>query len=55
MKAVVGSLPEAAKGYLGYVLGHLQGQVLPLITAAVEARTDIHSAMKGNRYRLIVG
>ena len=43
-------LPGAVKGYLGYVQTH-QGDhiILPLIENAVEARTELQSALAGNR------
>ena len=43
-------MPGGVKGYLGYVLAH-QGDhiILPLIENAVEARTELHSAISGNR------
>ena len=48
--AAGGKVPESARGYLGYVLGHVgDSQVLPLMEAAVEARSEIHSSISGNR------
>ena len=49
-EAAGGNLPGNAKGHLGYVLSHqFDSQILPLIENAVEARTDIQQASKGNR------
>jgi alpha-glucan, water dikinase len=46
-------LPEAARGHLGYVLGHVgDPAVLPLIEAAVEARTELLPALGTNRETL---
>ena len=46
-------LPGAAKGYLGYVLGHVSDPaVLPLIEAAVETRTELLPALGANRETL---
>jgi hypothetical protein len=43
-------VPDSAKGYLGYVLSHSNDpQILPLIEAAVEARTDLHPTLRNNR------
>jgi alpha-glucan,water dikinase len=43
-------VPESARGYLGYVLGHVgDSQVLPLMEAAVEARSEIAGSITGNR------
>ena len=43
-------VPGAAKGYLGYVLGHTNdNEVLPLMEAAVEARTEISTVISSNR------
>lgn len=49
-EAAGGNLPGNAKGYLGYVLSHqFDSQILPLIENAVEARTELQQASKGNR------
>ena len=49
-EAAGGNLPDNAKGYLGYVLSHqFDSQILPLIENAVEARTELQQASKGNR------
>ena len=43
-------VPGAIKGHLGYVLSHQQDHnILPLIENAVEARTELASALAGNR------
>ena len=43
-------MPDSAKGYLGYVLSHSNDpQILPLIEAAVEARTDLNPILRNNR------
>ena len=43
-------VPDAARGYLGYVLSHLgDSQILPLMEAAVEARAELAPVMTGNR------
>ncbi|GAB4820070.1 hypothetical protein N2152v2_007116 [Parachlorella kessleri] len=43
-------VPDTAKGYLGYVLSHSNDpQILPLIEAAVEARTDLNPILRNNR------
>ena len=48
--AVSGRLPEAVRGHLGYVLGHIgQPQVLPFIEASVAARTALQPAVTGDR------
>ena len=48
--AVGSSLPQAARGYLGYVTGHIgDSQILPFIEAAVEARTEIARSLTGNK------
>lgn len=48
--AVGNRLPAGARGYLGYVLGHLADpQVLPFMEAAVEARTELAEHLSGNR------
>ncbi|KAI8477159.1 MAG: R1 protein [Monoraphidium minutum] len=48
--AVGSSLPQSARGYLGYVTSHIgDSQVLPFIEAAVEARTEIASSVTGNK------
>eukprot|EP00873_Tetraselmis_striata_P000762 jgi/Tetstr1/421026/TSEL_012071.t1 len=49
VQAASHSTPESAKGYLGYVVSNLRGQVVPLLEAAVEARTEIRNATQGNR------
>lgn len=42
-------LPGSVKGYLGYVLAHQADHIiLPLIENAVEARTELQSALSGN-------
>ena len=49
-EAAGGNLPGNAKGFLGYVLSHqFDNQILPLIENAVEARTELQLASKGNR------
>lgn len=49
-EAAGGNLPGNAKGFLGYVLSHqFDNQILPLIENAVEARTELQQASKGNR------
>ncbi|KAK9867578.1 hypothetical protein WJX84_002715 [Apatococcus fuscideae] len=49
-QAAGGALPGSVKGYLGYVVNHQQdNQILPLIENAVEARTELQSALTGNR------
>lgn len=49
-KAANERLPGSVKGYLGYVLGHAQDHIiLPLMENAVEARTELHQSMTGNR------
>ncbi len=49
-QAAGGALPGSVKGYLGYVVNHQQdSQILPLIENAVEARTELQSALAGNR------
>ncbi|KAK9816496.1 hypothetical protein WJX72_001009 [[Myrmecia] bisecta] len=49
-KAASGAISDKAKGYLGYVLSHVQdNQILPLIENAVEARAEIQPALAGNR------
>lgn len=48
--AVGSSLPQSARGYLGYVTSHINdSQILPFIEAAVEARTEIASSLTGNK------
>lgn len=48
--AVGSSLPQSARGYLGYVTSHIgDNQILPFIEAAVEARAEIAPALTGNR------
>jgi alpha-glucan,water dikinase len=43
-------VPASARGYLGYVLGHVaDAAVLPLMEAAVEARTELAPALGSNR------
>ena len=43
-------VPDAARGYLGYVLSHLgDSQILPLMEAAVEARAELAPVLAGNR------
>ncbi len=43
-------IPNSARGYLGYVLSHLgDSQILPLMEAAVEARTELAPMLPGNR------
>lgn len=44
------NLPGKARGWLGYVLAHLgDAQVLPLMEAAVEARSEIQASVnRGN-------
>ena len=50
-QAAGGALPGSVKGYLGYVVNHQQdNQILPLIENAVEARTELQSALTGNRW-----
>jgi hypothetical protein len=40
--------PSGARGYLAYVLSHLgDSQILPFMEAAVEARTELASALPG--------
>jgi len=48
-QAAAYATPESAKGFLGYVLANRHGQVVPLLEAAVEARTEIRKACTGNR------
>ena len=53
-EAAGGALPGNAKGFLGYVLSHqFDNQILPLIENAVEARTELQQASKGNRWVLV--
>lgn len=53
-EAAGGNLPGNAKGFLGYVLSHqFDNQILPLIENAVEARTELQQASKGNRCGLL--
>lgn len=48
--AVGNSLPNSARGYLGYVTTHIgDGQILPFLESAVEARTEIAPCLAGNR------
>ena len=43
-------VPDAARGFLGYVLSHLgDSQILPLMEAAVEARAELAPVLTGNR------
>uniref|UniRef100_A0A7S1X676 Pyruvate phosphate dikinase AMP/ATP-binding domain-containing protein n=1 Tax=Tetraselmis chuii TaxID=63592 RepID=A0A7S1X676_9CHLO len=49
VQAASNSTPESAKGFLGYVVSNLRGQVVPLLEAAVEARTEIRRAALGDR------
>lgn len=43
-------VPASARGYLGYVLSHSNdAAVLPLMEAAVEARTELSSLLSSNR------
>jgi alpha-glucan,water dikinase len=52
--AVGSSLPQSARGYLGYVTSHIgDNQILPFIEAAVEARAEIAPALTGNRWDLV--
>mmetsp|Transcript_39261 Transcript_39261/g.92974 ORF Transcript_39261/g.92974 Transcript_39261/m.92974 type:complete len:1415 (-) Transcript_39261:222-4466(-) len=48
-QAAANCTPESAKGYLGYVLANRNGQIVPLVEAAVEARTEIQQSVQGNR------
>ena len=41
--------PPEARGYLDFVMNNLHGPVLPLIEAAVEARTELKNCLSGNR------
>ena len=53
-EAAGANLPGNAKGFLGYVLSHqFDNQILPLIENAVEARTELQQASKGNRCGLL--
>ena len=53
-EAAGSNLPGNAKGFLGYVLSHqFDNQILPLIENAVEARTELQQASKGNRCGLL--
>ena len=46
-------VPDSAKGYLGYVLSHAgDAAILPLIEAAVEARTELAPALRKSRETL---
>ncbi|GFH06759.1 R1 protein, alpha-glucan water dikinase, partial [Haematococcus lacustris] len=43
-------IPGSARGFLAYVLSHLgDSQILPLMEAAVEARTELASCLAGSR------
>ena len=43
-------VPDGVRGYLAYVMGHLgDSQTLPLMEAAVEARTELAPALPGNK------
>eukprot|EP00983_Pelagomonas_calceolata_P018716 587087-Pelagomonas_calceolata.AAC.3 len=43
-------VPDGVRGYLAYVMGHVgDSQTLPLMEAAVEARTELAPALPGNR------
>ncbi|GIL92123.1 hypothetical protein Vretimale_14920 [Volvox reticuliferus] len=43
-------IPGGARGWLAYVLSHLgDSQILPLLEACVEARTELAPALTGNR------
>ncbi|KAG1681344.1 hypothetical protein FOA52_007392 [Chlamydomonas sp. UWO 241] len=43
-------IPDGARGYLGYVMSHLgSSQILPLMEAAVEARSELAPVLNGNR------
>ncbi|KAL4448876.1 hypothetical protein ABPG77_007593 [Micractinium sp. CCAP 211/92] len=43
-------VPAGAKGYLGYVLSHSNGpEILPLMEAAVEARTELQPVLRNSR------
>ncbi len=43
-------IPGGARGYLAYVLSHVgDNQVLPLLEACVEARTELAPSLPGNR------
>lgn len=49
-KEASGSLPQAVKEHLGYVLTHAQDHImLPLMENAVEARTELQQHCIGNR------
>eukprot|EP00887_Chlorella_sp_A99_P007269 scaffold2.g7269.t1 len=51
--AAAGQIPDSAKGYLGYVLGHAgDSAILPLIEAAVEARTELAPVLRSSRETL---
>lgn len=43
-------VPGSAKGYLGYVLAHSNGnEILPIMEAAVEARTELQQVLRKSR------
>lgn len=48
-------VPQGARGHLGYVLTHLGGaQILPLLEAAVEARTELQPHLAGGHLGLLL-
>lgn len=48
--AARGRIPQSAQGYVGHVLSHVgSSQVLPLIEAAVEARSELAPVLSGSR------